>query len=548
MGELTTYGVLAAIAQTYPDREALVTGDRRLTYAQLIGRANRLAHVLADAGLGARSERDGLGGHESHQHHVGLYLHNGTEYIEGMLGACAARAATFNVNYRYVADELRYLLGDAGTTALVYHARFAPMLADIRDELPELRLLLQVADDSGEALLPGAIDYEAALAAASDAPLTDRSPSPDDLFIVYTGGTTGMPKGVLWRQHDMYVAALGGRPFGSDQAYASIEALVDAIGDPGPRLLLTPPFMHAAGQWSTFNMFTMGGSVVLVDLTRGLDAREALRLADEEQVNLIAIVGDAFGRPLAEELDRQPRDLPNLLSISSGGAPLTAPVRERLLAHLPNIVVLDGMGSSETGIQMSRTATKDGADAASFDAGPDAVVIDETASRLLEPGEDEVGWLAQRGHVPLGYLGDAEKTARTFPVIDGIRYSVPGDRARLGTDGTIELLGRDSVTINSGGEKIFAEEVEAALTPHASVADVVVTGRTSERWGQEVVAIVELVDGAEPDEKGLLTEAARHIARYKLPKAFVFVDQVVRSPAGKADYRWAKAQAEAAPR
>ncbi|HXH58146.1 acyl-CoA synthetase [Iamia sp.] len=538
--------VFDAVAGAYPEREAIVFRDRRLTYADVADRSHRLARVLADAGLGAHRERAGLGGHESHQDHIGLYLYNGNEYVEGMLGAYGARVAPFNVNYRYVAEELLYLLRDSAATGIVYHARFAPVLSEIRDQLPDLRLLLQVADETGEALLPGALDYEAALAGApGDPPATE--PSPDDLYILYTGGTTGMPKGVLWRQHDIYVGAMGGRPFGSSEVHPDLDAVVASGAGGGARAIVTPPLMHGAAQWLTFNTFTGGGTIVIPDDPSRLDPVVVWELAERERINTLQLVGDAFARPLIDELERRPRHLPDLLAVVNGGAPMTAALKDRMLEHLPDIFLLDAVGASETGAQMGQTSVKGAASTGTFTPGPDTVVIDAATTRLLEPGAEETGWLAQRGYVPLGYLGDAEKTAGTFPVLDGVRYAVPGDRARWRADGIIELLGRDSVTINSGGEKIFAEEVEMALAPHPSVADVVVAGRPSERWGHEVVAVVQLVEGAAADVPGLLAEAATHVARYKLPKDFVFVPQVVRSPAGKADYRWARAQAEAAP-
>jgi fatty-acyl-CoA synthase len=542
--QFTFTAMFEAVAGAYPERECIVFRDRRLTYADVLDRSRRLAHVLADAGLGARSERDGLGGHESHQDHVGLYLHNGNEYLEGMLGAYAARVAPFNVNYRYVAEELLYLLRDSGARGVVYHSRFAPVLAEVLDQLPDTTVLLQVADESGEALLDGALDYEAALAAADPGPL-DVVPSPDDLYILYTGGTTGMPKGVLWRQHDIYIAAMGGRPFGAAEAHPDLEAVVASGAGGGMCGMVLPPLMHGAAQWSSFNMFTGGGKVVLADDPTHLDAAAIWDLTAREGVNTMQIVGDAFARPLIEELEANPREMPSLMAVVNGGAALTPALKERFLACFPSMFLLDAVGASETGAQMGSTAVKGAATTGTFTPGPETVVVDAEITRVLEPGADEVGWLAQRGHVPLGYLGDPDKTARTFPVLDGVRYAVPGDRAVWREDGIIELLGRDSVTINSGGEKIYAEEVEMAIAPHPSVADVIVTGRPSERWGQEVVAVVELVDGASPDEDGLLAEAATHVARYKLPKAFVFVEKMVRSPAGKADYRWARAQAEA---
>jgi len=543
--QFTLAGVNETVAAAIPEREAIVYGDRRFTFAQLAERSRRLASYLHGRGLGCHTERSDLPPHESGQDHVGLYLYNGNEYIEGMLGAFKSRVAPFNVNYRYVAEELRYLFTNSRARAVIYHACFAPTLADVLPELPDVEVLIQVDDGSGEALLPGAVDYEEALAGA-DPEGPPVEPSPDDLYILYTGGTTGMPKGVLWRQHDIYVAAMGGRPFGSPDVFPDVDAIVAAAAGGGMRAALTPPLMHGAAQWLTFNTFTGGGAVVIPDDPSRLDAANVWDLVERERVNIVQIVGDAFARPLIDELDRRGRDLSSVVAVVNGGAPFTAELKERLLERMPDIMVLDAVGASETGAQMGQTSTRGTATTGTFTPGPGAVVVAEDLDRLVEPGSDELGWLAQQGYVPLGYLGDAGKTARTFPVIDGIRHAVPGDRARWNADGVIELLGRDSVTINSGGEKIFAEEVEMAIAPHPSVADVVVTGRPSERWGSEVVAVVQLVEGTEPDEEGLLAEATRHIARYKLPKAFVFVDVIVRSPAGKADYRWARARAEEA--
>ena len=543
--EFNLGSVFEAIAAAYPERECIVFGDRRLTYDDVVDRSGRLARVLGDAGLGARGERVGLAGHQSHQDHLGLYLHNGNEYVEGMLGAYRARVAPFNVNYRYVAEELRHLLVDSAAAGLVYHARFAAVIDEVRRELPGLRLLLQVADDSGEPLLDGAVDYEDALAAASPEPPSGAA-SPDDLYILYTGGTTGLPKGVLWRQHDIFVGAMGGRPFGSTEVVADTATIVAAAASGGLRAVVTPPLMHGAAQWLSFTTFTGGGTILIPTDAGRLDPAAVWDLARDERANTLQLVGDAFARPLLEELERRPRDLPDLFAVVNGGAALTATLKQRLLDLLPRIFLLDAVGASETGAQMGQKAERGAASTGTFTPGPDTVVVDAEVTRVLEVGVDEVGWLAQQGYVPLGYLGDAAKTAKTFPLLDGVRYAVPGDRARWRADGAIELLGRDSATINSGGEKIFAEEVEMALAHHPSVADVVVAPRTSARWGQEVVAVVQLVPGAPADEGGLLAEAATHVARYKLPKAFVFVDQVVRSPAGKADYRWARAQAEAA--
>lgn len=533
-----------AIASAIPDREALVFRDRRFTHRELADRTRRLANYLLSRGVTVREERASLAGHESGQDHVALYLYNGNEYLEGMLGAWKARAASLNVNYRYVEEELLYLFENSQARAVVYHAEFAPQIAAIREKLPRLDVLLQVADDSGNDLLPGAVDYEEALAGAS----ADRpgvTPSGDDLYIVYTGGTTGMPKGVLWRSADIFVAAMGGRkPDGVElESLAELAAQVQASD--GLRALVGPPFMHGAAQWSSFMLMTMGACLVVPDVVTKLDPDDFLGKIGQEKITSITIVGDAFARPLLDQMAKKDYDLSSLVIIGSGGAPLSTANKEALLGKVPHAMIFDGIGSSETGAQATNMSTKDtGATTGKFQPGPGACVLSEDLTRVLAPGSDEMGWFAQKGRVPLGYFGDPEKTARTFPVVDGVRHSVPGDRARYRDDGTIEVLGRDSVTINSGGEKIFAEEVEHALKQHPDVYDTVVTGRASERWGQEVVAIVQRAAGSTVDEDQLREEAAKHIARYKLPKAFVFRDSIVRSPSGKADYRWARAQAE----
>ncbi|HUC38185.1 MAG TPA: acyl-CoA synthetase [Acidimicrobiales bacterium] len=531
------------VSAVVADRQCVVQGDRSWTYREITERSRRLARLLHDHGLGVRTERHQLEGHESGQDHLGLYLYNGNEYIEGMLGAYKARVAPFNVNYRYVEEELLYLLSDAKPRALLYHASFAPVLERVLPQLEGLELLLQVADSSGNPLLEGAVDYEEALESVPPE-LPPTEPSPDDLYIIYTGGTTGMPKAVLWRQHDIFHAAMGGRIFGTWDLLETYDQLVERLlPTDDVRVLSIPPLMHAAAQWACFYYFALGATVVFPKNVHNLDPAEIWRTVERERVIGLTVVGDSMARPLVEELENGSYDTSSVMALGSGGAILSEGIKQRFLAVLPNLIISDVAGASETGAQMGTMSTSGSVQTGRFTAGPGTTVLDEDMTKELSAGDESIGWLAQSGAVPLGYLGDPQKTARTFPVVGSVRYSIPGDRARLLADGQIELLGRDSVTINSGGEKIFAEEVEQAIVHHPDVVDVVVAGRPSERWGQEVVALVQVVEGSQVTPEELIEEAGKHLARYKLPKAVGFEKQIVRSPSGKADYRWAKRQA-----
>lgn len=533
--------VFAAVAAANPDRDATVFGDRRFTFAQTDERARRFARALHNWGFGAHRERSELAAHESGQSHLGLYLANCNEFLEAMIGAYKARVAPFNINYRYVADELVYLIGNAGADAVMYQARFAPTLAQALERASRSVRLIHVDDESGNAPLPGAVRYEDLLESVSDEPL-DLLPSPDDLYVLYTGGTTGMPKAVLWRQHDIFMNAMGGRTFGTGEPVTGLDEIVERSRPDGPGSMTAAPLMHGAAQWAAFINLCSGRPFVMAPTTTHFDPAEVWALASRERAISLSFVGDAFGRPLIDALEAGDYDLSGLFVIVTGGAALSAPLKQRFVELLPHLTILDAGGSSESGSQMGQVSSRLQSASGRFAPNPGAVVVSEDLTRILAPGADEIGWLAQQGPIPLGYLGDPEKTARTFPVIEGIRHSVPGDRARWDADGQIDLLGRDSVTINSGGEKIFAEEVEAAIHEHPAVYDVVVTGRPSVRWGNEVVALVQLVPGHHADPESIIAEAARHIARYKLPKEVIFCAKLQRSPSGKADYRWAKAQ------
>lgn len=542
MPEFTVPAVAAAVAAAIPDRELVIQGEKRFTYAQIVERSNRLAAYLHAQGLGCHTERSQLPGHEAGQDLLGLYAYNGNEFVEALFGSFAARVAPFNVNYRYVKSELQYLLADSAASALVYHAAFAPRVAEVLPDLPNLRVLIQIADQSGNELLDGAVDYESIVASPAEPPPVRHSP--DDLYVLYTGGTTGMPKGVLWRQHDIFMTSFGGRDLMTGQFVSSVDEVVARVtAGPGTKVMVLPPLIHGAAQWTVMMAVTTGQTIVFPTVVDHLDAEDVVRTIEREGVAVVSVVGDAIARPLVAAIEKGIADVSSLFVVANGGALLTPYVKQRLIDVLPNAMIVDGVGSSETGAQMHHMSTSGAVSTGTFNAGPDTFVAAEDLSSILPPGHDGIGWLAQRGYVPLGYKGDAAKTAATFPVIDGVRYAVPGDRARHHQSGHIELLGRDSVTINSGGEKIFAEEVESAIASHPAVADVVVAGRPSERWGQEVVAVVALAEGAQAEPEELVAHAGQSLARYKLPKAVVFRSVIERSPSGKADYRWAKAQA-----
>ncbi len=544
--ELDVASITEAIAARHPDRPCLVQGDLVRSWSEVADRTRRFAAVLLDAGLGARRVVENPW--SSGQDHVALYLYNGPEYLESMLGAWKAGTAPFNVNYRYVADELHYLLEDSRAAAIVVHDAFAPTLAEV---LPRLSsppaLILQVADGSDHELLPGAVDLETALAAADpDLPAEVVGAwSGDDLYLCYTGGTTGMPKGTMWRQGDFLVSALGVRRRDGDE-YASIDEVVDdARGT--VRALPAPPLMHGAAHWNALSCWIAGGAVVIQSVVDRFDAHDVLDTIERHGATSLLLVGDPMARPLVDVLVEERaaghrRDLSRLRHVLSGGAVLSPALKSTLLELLPGVTIIDVLGSTESGRQgVARHGAGDDT-TTGFAPSSTAVVLTEDLDGLLVAGSDEIGWLAQGGRVPLGYLGDPDKTAATFPRVDGVRYAVPGDRARLGADGRIELRGRDSVCINTGGEKVFAEEVETAVKSHPAVLDAVVCGRPSPRWGEEVVAVVQLRPGADVDDADLVAAAAEHIARYKLPRAIVRRDLVVRAPSGKADYRWARQQ------
>lgn len=541
-----------AIAAVIPQQPCIIFRDHSFTWQQVTDRTRRLANLLRQHGLGCHTEREQLENWQSGQDHLGLYLYNGNEYLEGILGGFKARVAPFNVNYRYVEEELLYLFANADAKAIIFHSQFADRIAKIKPRLPQVKLWLQVADESGNSLLEGALDYEAALAAAAPTePGTDLSG--DDLYVVYTGGTTGMPKGVLWRQEDLFYSSLI-----KGNQKTTVAELVAEIKDhhktkPAPVGLPSPPLMHATAQWIAMSLWVMGGTVVIQSKPQTLDPDDIWQCVATHKVNSLTIVGDAFAVPLLQQLDKQEYDLSSLRILASGGAILSPAKKQALLDKLPHVTLLDALGSSETGTQASQLLKKgQKVTTGDFAMKQGSVVLREDLSGLMPPGSDQCGWAAREGHVPLGYYKDEAKTRKTFPEIEGTRYAVPGDRAYCRPDGSMQLLGRDSVTINTGGEKVFAEEVEQALKHHPDIYDVVVVGTPSERWGQQVTALVKLCETHSEAlehlydlEHQLRHTAKQHIAGYKVPKVFLFVDQIVRAPSGKPDYRWAKSTAEA---
>ena len=518
------------VADTVPDDLALVADDRRLSYRQLDERADRLAHVLAGRGVGPGD-------------HIGLYLHNGTPYVEGMLAAYKLRAVPVNVNYRYVADELAYLFDDADLVAVICDRRFCPLVAQVLGTVSGVEAVLAVDDGSGADLDEvGAVDYESALAGAPTHRL-DVERSPDDLYLLYTGGTTGMPKGVMWRHEDIFFAAMGGGNVGGDPVASPDELAAKLTPGGGVAMLVVPPLMHGAAQWALFIGLFMGNALVLNTAPR-LDPEAIWRLAERERVASMGIVGDAMARPLIEALEAMsPRpDLTGLFAVGSGGAIWSDSVKQRYRDLLPNVVLIDSYGSSETGAQGGSAMTADsGASggAPTFRMDDEHTVFDDDL-RPVEPGSGVRGRVARSGHIPLGYYGDEVKTAETFVEVDGRRWVLQGDVATVEADGSITMFGRGSGCINSGGEKVFPEEVEAAVKSHPDVFDVVVVGVPDDRWGERVAAVVQARDGAAPSIEALAEHARGAVAGYKVPREVHLVDEIVRSPAGKPDYRWAR--------
>lgn len=531
MSEWTIGAVLDAIAQAVPDRLMTVCGERRSTFAQSADRTRRLANYLAAQGLGAHRERDELQNWECGQDRVALLMHNDL-YPDMVIGSLKARTVPVNVNYNYTPREVAELLDYLRPRAVIYHRSFGPKFADVLPP-PTADLMISIDDDGSVRELAGAINLEDALA-QGDIDI-DISASPDDVMMVCTGGTTGRPKGVMWRQSDTYVISMNGAD------HESVDEIHGKVAHGGQPWFAVSPLMHAAGMWTAFAALLNGLPVILYDQTR-FDPRAVLETAQREKVGLMTMVGDAYAAPLVEELRCGSYDLSSLFAIGTGGAATNPKHQRALLDLLPQITLINGYGSSETGnVGFGRSQRGEQKD--TFELREGALVLSEDYRRFLEPGEDEVGFVARGGRIPLGYFDDEAATRRTFPVVDGQRVVISGDRGSLAADGTLRLFGRDSLVVNTGGEKVFVEEVEEVLRAHPAISDALVVGRPSERWGEEIVALVALEDGTDIAHEPLHAHCTASLARFKAPKEFIVVDQVRRLGNGKPDYRWAKAAA-----
>jgi acyl-CoA synthetase (AMP-forming)/AMP-acid ligase II len=511
-----------------PDRVALIVGDREETYAQLDARANQLAHHLQANGVGRGD-------------HVGIYGLNSIEFVETILAAYKLRAVPINVNYRYVEAELRYLFDNADLVALVHDAQYAPRIAAVRESLPLLRHLIAIDDGSGtDCSEIGSVPYNDALAAES--PARDfEARSDDDIYILYTGGTTGMPKGVVWRQEDVIRVLGGGISFETGEKYAderTFSKAAAASSDEG-RGIVIAPLMHGAAQWGTFGSLFNGKTLVLMPK---FDADEVWKAIEKHRITGLSITGDAMARPLVESLEAGGYDASSLVTIASTAAVFSATVKDKFLERLPNLIIAEAVGSTETGYNGATVIVKGTVNSPGMPTvrmGPDTVVLDEDYN-VVQPGSGVVGKMARGGNVPLRYHKDPEKSAATFVDIDGKRFAVSGDFAMVEEDGAMKLLGRGSVCINSGGEKIFPEEVEAALKAHPDVFDAVVVGVPDERWGERVAAVVQPRANRAPTIEELDAHCRELVAGYKVPREVHLVAEIERSPSGKPDYPWAK--------
>jgi 3-oxocholest-4-en-26-oate---CoA ligase len=517
-----------------PDRVALICADEQLTYAQLEEKANRLAHYLIDRGV----KKDDK---------VGLYCRNRIEIVIAMLGIVKAGAILVNVNFRYVEGELRYLFDNSDMVALVHERRYSDRVANVLPDTPNVKTTLVVEDDSDNDFERyGGVEFYSAIAQGSpERDFGERSA--DDIYLLYTGGTTGFPKGVMWRHEDIYRVLFGGTDFATGEFVKDEYDLAKAAAANPPMIRYPiPPMIHGATQSSTWMSIFAGQTTVLAP---EFDADEVWRVVHDHKVNLLFFTGDAMARPLLDALIKDnDYDLSSLFLLASTAALFSPSIKDKLLELLPNRVITDSIGSSETGFGgtsvVAAGQTHTGGPRVTIDHR--TVVLDDDGNEV-QPGSGVRGVIAKKGNIPVGYYKDEKKTAEAFQTINGVRYAIPGDYALVEEDGTVTMLGRGSVSINSGGEKVYPEEVEAALKGHPDVFDALVVGVPDPRYGQHVAAVVQARPGRRPSLADLDSFVRSEIAGYKVPRSLWLVDEVKRSPAGKPDYRWAKEQTEARP-
>jgi acyl-CoA synthetase (AMP-forming)/AMP-acid ligase II len=517
------------VAAAVPERTAFVCGDTRLSFAELDTRATRLANGLRASGV-RRGDN------------VGIQLYNSAQYLESFFACCKIGAAPVNVNYRYVADELKYLFTTLDLRALVFGAEFDAVVAEVAPQVPTLALCVRVGGDGDPP--QRSVRYEDLLALGAPA-LDDPQRSDNDLMLLCTGGTTGQPKGVIWPHKALWMAALGGGGiyFGRGPV-ATPEELAPLVKSAPPLTYFAiAPMMHGAAMWSSL-ISLMAGHTVVVNDQPAFDAAHIWDTVQDKAVNILSVVGDAMALPLVQSLEAAPGrwNLSALKVFGNGGALLTEQLQQRIRTALPQVVVNNGMGSSESGVIGGGERPTGGEGFLRIAPRPDLAVIDEQHRIVSAPGGE--GTLSRTGYTPLGYYGDAKKSAETFVTIDGRLWVLTGDRARVDPDGHYVVLGRGSLCISTGGEKVFPEEVEEAIRRYAAVRDVLVVGQADERWGQKVAAVIELEPGASfaADKFDRVCRAA--LAGYKRPRAVYLVEQIRRSPAGKADYRWAQQQVQ----
>lgn len=511
-------------ADRLPDAPAQSQGERRTTWAQFDRRADGVAATLLAAGAG-------------HQDKVAQYLYNCPEYLESVFGCWKAALVPVNTNYRYADDELVYLWDNADAVAVIFHAALTEHAERVRPRVPRIRAWIWVEDASGSACPDWAIPYEQAAASAPERVQPPWGRSGDDLYLLYTGGTTGMPKGVRWRQDDVFVTLDASSRHALPET-PDFDALAARFSKPGPRSIPAAPLMHGTGSFNSFNILQMAGSITTL-VGRRFDTVELLDTVDRERITSLAIVGDAFAKPMLAALDAEPDrwDVSSLRVIMSSGVMWSAETKAGLLRHNARLMLIDSLGSSEAiGMASSMTTADDAGRTARFRLNASTKVLTEDG-REVQPGTGELGRVALRGRTPLGYYKDEVKSAATFQIFDGVRWSIPGDWAEVGADGSVQLLGRGSQCINSGGEKIYPEEVEEALKTHAAVHDAVVVGVPDERFGEAVTAMVELEPGGDARPDDLVAHVKQHLAGFKAPKRVLMIDSVARAANGKVDYR-----------